>query len=153
MNNNSELLHLKEKILKLENEIHNLTQKLMIDGLTGVFNRRHLEEIEMKKWNNKVCYVSFVDSNRLKLINDEYGHALGDKHLIEIANTLKPFGTVIRYGGDEFVVLSNKPTSLQSTNDFAVGKSIKQIKDDLLSAIKAADKDMYVNKSLSRKKD
>jgi GGDEF domain-containing protein len=150
--NKDEFKKLESKIKELETEIELLTRKLMVDNLTGVFNRRHLEEVEQFKWQDKICYVSFVDSNKLKFINDKLGHSFGDKHLIKIAKYLETFGVVIRYGGDEFIVLSEGQTTLKSTDNFTVGKFIKTKTMTLNQAIINADKEMYKNKVNPREK-
>jgi diguanylate cyclase (GGDEF)-like protein len=84
------------------------------DGLTGAFNRRavdlHLQKaFESARAHNSAVSVLFVDLDHLKELNDVYGHAVGDRCLRLLADTLRShcgdndmFG---RYGGDEFVVI------------------------------------------------
>jgi diguanylate cyclase (GGDEF)-like protein len=85
-----------------------LKQRAYIDSLTGVFNRNYLEEIsdvlELKDY-----IVMLVDIDHFKRINDTYGHEVGDKVLSKFAETIKQNlrrdDIIIRYGGEEFLVL------------------------------------------------
>jgi len=84
------------------------------DGLTGVYNRSYLEltlEHTMKEVhrNNSTVSLLFLDVDDLKRVNDALGHQAGDQLLKEFATLLtsccRETDTVVRYGGDEFVVL------------------------------------------------
>jgi diguanylate cyclase (GGDEF)-like protein len=84
------------------------------DVLTGIPNRRHLEEIgiiELKRASRTGLSLSLliVDVDRFKETNDRHGHAVGDGVLRSVATCirgeLRQMDTVARYGGDEFVVL------------------------------------------------
>jgi diguanylate cyclase (GGDEF)-like protein/PAS domain S-box-containing protein/putative nucleotidyltransferase with HDIG domain len=81
------------------------------DELTGLYNRRFYEE-KMKKINMKRNLpISLImgDLNGLKLINDSFGHAIGDQILIKAANAIKHGcrvnDLVARIGGDEFIIV------------------------------------------------
>jgi PAS domain S-box-containing protein len=81
------------------------------DHLTGLFNRRYLTEA-YKKLNipsNLPLTVMTLDVNGLKLTNDAFGHEMGDRLLIAVADTLrKAFRAneiIARVGGDEFTIL------------------------------------------------
>ena len=79
------------------------------DSLTGVRNRHYLNQI-LDNWPESVAYtgVIFCDLNKLKFTNDNYGHDAGDKLICNFANILRSlFQTedIIRYGGDEFVII------------------------------------------------
>ena len=79
------------------------------DSLTGVRNRHYLNQM-LDNWPESIAYtgVIFCDLNKLKFTNDNYGHDAGDKLICNFANILRSlFQTedIIRYGGDEFVII------------------------------------------------
>lgn len=83
------------------------------DRLTGLFNRFYLDNIKEEIGNSDKGHFTamMLDLNAFKQINDNYGHSEGDEALIASANVIKNavggLGSVIRYAGDEFVVLLN----------------------------------------------
>ncbi|MBF0423070.1 MAG: PleD family two-component system response regulator [Magnetococcales bacterium] len=107
--------------LKLQNDM--LKQLASQDGLTGIANRRRLDEFLNHEWGrairqgNSNLAVIFIDVDYFKKYNDHYGHQAGDECLKQIAAALaagmeRKTDLVARYGGEEFAcVLPN--TSLQ----------------------------------------
>lgn len=90
------------------------TEFLFTDSLTRLYNRAYLKELEQeidRKGPAGSAAVLMLDINRFKSINDEFGHAEGDAALIKVAEILRSsvgaLGCVIRYAGDEFVILIN----------------------------------------------
>lgn len=84
------------------------------DQLTGLYNRRFFEE-ELKRLDterNLPLSLAMVDVNGLKLVNDAFGHKVGDEMLKKIAETVKKEcradDIIARIGGDEFVILLPK---------------------------------------------
>jgi diguanylate cyclase (GGDEF)-like protein len=85
------------------------------DGLTGLANRRTLDEILEREWHRAVrakqpLSVLFVDLDHFKAYNDHYGHQAGDAVLIALGHCLaehvrRPADRVARYGGEEFVAV------------------------------------------------
>ena len=85
-----------------------------IDWLTGLYNRRHFDyllaqEVARAGRYERPLSVLIVDSDNLKIVNDTYGHQAGDHLIATLANVLRTemrlSDTLVRYGGDEFVVL------------------------------------------------
>ncbi|MDR3600535.1 MAG: transporter substrate-binding domain-containing protein [Desulfosporosinus sp.] len=81
------------------------------DRLTGLYNRRFFEE-ELKRLDvarNYPLTLVMADVNGLKLINDSFGHAIGDELLINVAKVLRKGcrrdDIIARLGGDEFIIL------------------------------------------------
>jgi diguanylate cyclase (GGDEF)-like protein len=84
------------------------------DPLTRLFNRRRFleraqQEIAKAQEAGDSFSILFLDVNELKRINDSYGHLAGDALLRAVANAIvdavRGEDTVVRYGGDEFIVL------------------------------------------------
>jgi diguanylate cyclase (GGDEF)-like protein/PAS domain S-box-containing protein len=84
------------------------------DPLTGVFNRHALAEILENEISRARRYehpigILMIDVNRFKEVNDTYGHEMGDRVLCQVAEALRQSvrgsDVVVRYGGDEFLVL------------------------------------------------
>ena len=84
------------------------------DGLTGLYNRRRMLEllesaVDEAARREQCVGLLFIDLNGFKSINDEYGHAAGDKILTAVATRIaarvRNSDVVCRYGGDEFVVV------------------------------------------------
>ncbi len=105
--------HLREEIkrIRLEEE---LKREAIQDPLTGLYNRRYFNESLQKEVEKCTRYekpLSFLmmDVDRFKEINDRYSHQTGDRVLRKVANLLvenvRDADTVVRYGGDEFLVM------------------------------------------------
>lgn len=83
------------------------------DHLTGIYNRAYLDQIkrESDKKKNGAITAIMIDLNDFKSINDRFGHNIGDQALIDTASILRKtigdIGSVIRYAGDEFVIIIN----------------------------------------------
>ncbi|TKB56788.1 GGDEF domain-containing protein [Ferrimonas aestuarii] len=116
---------LQELNLTLEEKVNQRTQELLkanthleelslTDTLTQLPNRRHGMQTLARLWQEgeatgQPVSVMLVDADYFKLVNDNYGHAIGDKVLKELARTLegalRTDDMVCRLGGDEFLVL------------------------------------------------
>ena len=100
---------------KLVEVTDRLQQLVNIDGLTGLANRRYLDEIVDREWNRSArnkSPLSFVifDVDHFKLYNDTYGHTAGDDCLRRLADACRSVlhrstDVVARYGGEEFAVV------------------------------------------------
>ena len=170
MNFSQALLSQIERIEKIKN----LSTE---DELTGLYNRRYfmkeliLESIAADRYKNKFC-VAFFDMDNLKLLNDVYGHGVGDKAIKIIAriirDNIRKTDIAARLGGDEFAVifkncskdaiedriknikqLIEKESELQLPKKIRVSCGIAVYPDDTTSLdelIKIADMRMYEEK-------
>ena len=85
------------------------------DVLTGLYNRRYFDDAFDREWkrsgrNNSLLSVIMFDIDHFKIINDNFGHQVGDEYLKKTASVLKSvfkrdYDIVARYGGEEFIVL------------------------------------------------
>ncbi len=79
------------------------------DDLTGLINRQHASSQIRSLSRDDVFSLLFIDLDRFKIVNDTFGHAIGDEVLVTIANRLRPKlptkATLSRWGGDEFLVI------------------------------------------------
>lgn len=92
----------------------------MVDALTGLYNRRWLED-SLPRFVNRFTRskgpltVLMVDVDHFKRVNDEHGHPAGDSVLVAVAHALRaavrPTDLVARYGGEEFVIILPETSS------------------------------------------
>ena len=138
------------------------------DPLTGLVNRRALPAILRESFDSGAT-IFFFDVNDFKDINDSYGHHTGDDCLKRFARVLqasfRPDDHVIRYAGDEFVVVAPavEPESIADRLDtlrerlkfeqtsgpplrFSVGHSYLPPHGDAETALRQADQAMYKDK-------
>ena len=96
-----------------EYHIRCIEENAKVDALTGLHNRRWLEEMytrELKRSNAGNLHLSafMVDIDHFKRINDSYGHLVGDQVLIAVSKVilacLRPTDMPVRYGGEEFTI-------------------------------------------------
>lgn len=125
---------LMEKILKragFRSEMDEIRSMALHDTLTALPNRTHLEtqidkSIAQAKRNNRLAAMLFIDLDNFKQINDIQGHKAGDQLLVSVSQTLKsklrPYDTLARWGGDEFVVLIPDLTDAQQAH--SIGKKL-----------------------------
>ncbi len=112
--------------LAIEHNRAELMEKMAYtDGLTELANRSafHKKEKNIRSTGTP-CMIVQLDINNLKTVNDVYGHAEGDKHIIAAADTIKSafgdIGECFRTGGDEFVVIA--PNAQADAIEAAIGK-------------------------------
>ncbi len=161
-------------------EVKNLAY---IDELTGLYNIRYFEEVLKREINkgtsNNIFSILFMDLDHFKEVNDNFGHLVGSKLLVEVGRVIK--GCVrenditVRYGGDEFCVLLTQ-TGLEDAKNIAerIRKTIEshrfmsrenlnirltvcigiavypQHSTSLLGIIEKADNAMYAGKNSTR---
>ena len=165
---------------KLRVEIEKLKESVYKDELTHVYNRKwihdnHLNEDATTFKDSGT--LGIIDLNYFKLVNDTHGHIIGDKVLIFIANQLKQSKhEIIRYGGDEFIILFGKNISQEKAKNilhdiretviakklkannhlfrtsFSIGVTSYKEGETLASVIETADKSMYEDKIVIKKR-
>jgi len=153
------------------------------DVLTGLPTRYGLE-IEFNQFrktcqrNNMQCYVGIIDVDHFKLVNDTYGHPVGDIALRHLADTLRRViranETLLRFGGEEFLVLlqcesadaanaaaqriveavrtTPVPTPHEDLLALTITLGLAQVgeNDEINQAIERADKALYAGKHSGR---
>jgi diguanylate cyclase (GGDEF)-like protein len=155
-------------------EIEKLKENMYKDELTSVYNRKWLNDIYLKDNSNELNtsgVLGIIDLNYFKIINDTFGHVVGDKVLIFIANQLKSTKeAIVRYGGDEFMILFSNSVSPAGATDqlneiresilhkhlklkessfrtsFSFGVCKFSAGDSLVHVTEIADKNMYQDK-------
>jgi diguanylate cyclase (GGDEF)-like protein len=100
---------------ELEKARDRLEKQALMDGLTGVANRRCFDQQFASEWRRAqrtqlALSLLLIDIDHFKKLNDTYGHLVGDECLIQVAHTLRdalgrPGDLLARYGGEEFVAL------------------------------------------------
>lgn len=139
---------LKKRIKELEQENKKLTRLAFFDPLTATYNRTWFN---YNIHSNSKEFLVIVDLNNLKGINDTLGHQKGDNYILQTVKTLKSFGNVVRYGGDEFIVLCkskkafDKLIALKNTT-FSKGGAQPEEYASIAKAIAIADKRLYEDK-------
>ncbi len=98
------------------------------DQLTGLYNRRFLEE-ELKRTENQPVSIIYASINGLRIINDAFGQESGDSLIQQIAETLKANcssdDVIARTGGEEFVIM------LRKTKRLFIEKFVNQLKQQI----------------------
>jgi len=155
-----------------------LEQFAAIDELTAVYNRRAglellKEAYHFAKRKQQPLTIAFVDVDKLKVVNDNFGHQTGDSFLKEVVELLRKHlrksDSVSRFGGDEFLVILSECTRNEAQTIFKrIEEDMEQInrserlftfsfsygiaeassthEESVHQLIAAADERMYVNK-------
>jgi len=132
------------------------------DRLTKLYNRNWWELYAKVKMNNKTLYLSIIDLDDLKEVNDSRGHLCGDELLQTFSLWLKklfPKADICRLGGDEFLIITkNEPIeqlfelSKKRSFHFSFGCCHKLPVMSMSEALKKADINMYRMKSWHKEK-
>ncbi|MDD3595283.1 GGDEF domain-containing protein [Sulfuricurvum sp.] len=177
LNNNMEKLkEVIEETKKLRFEIYELQKIVYEDPLTKSYTRKWFDDTYLANHDRLLLRgegtLVLIDINKFKAINDIYGHLVGDKVLAHVALKLKESGgRVVRYGGDEFLLIFDQTHSLDQIENkmkdmlnywkktsfktdqqnfkisFAYGIAIFTIGSNVEDVINTADKAMYLHKT------
>ncbi|MCX7823302.1 MAG: diguanylate cyclase [Syntrophobacterales bacterium] len=91
-----------------------LKEQSILDPLTGLYNRRYLEDFLKREYSRAIrggfpVAILMVDIDHFKEVNDQFGHIIGDEVLKHLANILRGFfrlsDLICRYGGEEFLIV------------------------------------------------
>lgn len=167
----------------LEKELREFRDLAMIDQLTGLKNRRYADTLLQAKLvelkNHELPFgILFIDIDHFKQVNDHYGHRTGDIVLQMVARTLinntRPSDVIIRWGGEEIVVVlvgnldttklkyvANKLRILVEQSNIlnegrtlsvtvSIGATLARDEDDPNSLMIRADQLMYFSKNAGR---
>ena len=105
----------RQKLIEEVREKEAYQELALLDGLTGIYNRRYFDEILHREVERAVRYpqkfsLLMIDIDDFKKYNDIYGHQAGDKVLKEVAQTIyyrtRNIDFAARYGGEEFVIIT-----------------------------------------------
>jgi diguanylate cyclase (GGDEF)-like protein/PAS domain S-box-containing protein len=158
-----------------------LTKEATVDPLTNVYNRiyfnKHIHQIlENNHTNNIKTGIIIFDIDKFKLVNDTYGHDIGDNILKQVTSLVKQHtrddDKIIRWGGEEFIIIvhidqesvicsiSEHLRSVIEENNFdtvdqitcSFGGAVHTMEHDILATIKEADKRLYQAKNSGRNK-
>lgn len=156
-----------------------LEEKTIHDKLTGAFNREYFEQniqhfIDHTQRLSNYLGIAFVDVDYFKLVNDTYGHDVGDIFLQELVNLIeihiKNDDRLIRWGGEEFIILSHVPSleaftkqlerlrTLVEHHEFeivghktcSIGATLYQKDEPIDQSIKRSDQALYKAKESGR---
>ncbi len=162
----------------LEDSNEELETSSMTDPLTGLFNKGYYEMILPKMIAAHHQYglplaAIFVDIDHFKSINDNYGHDMGDKALVALSDRLQRSfrkEEIIRFGGEEFLILLSVPafTAVRRIEavrqeiekmvtegiSFTISAGVAEYDDEMADhdLAKAADEQMYRAKTTGRNK-
>ncbi len=143
------------RIKKLQDELDEANKRLkklsITDGLTGLFNHRHIQQLLRDEWQrtqrtDEPLAVVMLDLDKFKQVNDTYGHPTGDVILYETArileDTAREIDMVGRYGGEEFVGI------LPNTDEDAAAQFAERVRKRVESHV-FRDEDTEVRMTMS----
>ena len=132
------------------------------DLLCNCYNRNFIEDKLKNYYKDQQIYISIIDINNFKQINDTYGHFAGDNALISLVDLLKEtnqFEYVCRFGGDEFILVHKIPVEFriykelfrqQTGHSFSSGTMLKKKEESFDVILSIADRKLYEEKDKSK---
>jgi two-component system, cell cycle response regulator len=137
---------LQDDLKRKSDEIRGVLAKVAVlsvtDPLTGLYNRRHFEELLESEFKKALRYKTplscmMIDIDHFKVVNDTHGHAVGDAVITDIAQIIRQnirnVDTPCRWGGEEFIVLT--PMTAKAFVEQSARRILKCISDHVFTAI------------------
>lgn len=169
----------KELAKELELKNISLSERVSIDNLTGIKNRYYFderikEEVDLAKRQKVSFSLLLFDLDHFKLVNDNFGHDVGDKVLKRVTDAvskiIRSYDIFARWGGEEFVVLMPNTTEAEAVTaaekirktvedishpdiekiTISIGIAIWEADDDVDQIFVKADKALYTAKNQGR---
>ena len=169
----------KELAKELELKNISLSERVSIDNLTGIKNRYYFderikEEVDLAKRQKVSFSLLLFDLDHFKLVNDNFGHDIGDKVLKRVTDAvskiIRSYDIFARWGGEEFVVLMPNTTEAEAVLaaekirkavediihpdiekiTISIGIAIWEVDDDVDQIFVKADKALYTAKNQGR---
>jgi diguanylate cyclase (GGDEF)-like protein len=144
-----------------------LLEESMLDALTGIGNRRHADRALATVGPGDG--LAMIDLDHFKKVNDQYGHAVGDRVLFDLANylatTIRDGDTVARFGGEEFLIVMKRVgdqagatierlaqgwRDLDPVTSFSAGVAVHFDQEQAAETLARADAAMYDAKRAGR---
>lgn len=125
---------LKDKELKLKDANKQLKLLSSIDKLTGIYNRRKIDEVLTKEYDRSsrtgdVFSLAMLDIDHFKSVNDNFGHQVGDVVISDISklitNSIRKVDVVGRWGGEEFLII------IPNTQSYGMKISVEKIRKNI----------------------
>ncbi len=113
-----------QSVIKLENKNRELSELALVDNLTNLSNRHYFDHdieflIATTNRNKSKLTMLMIDLDRFKLVNDTFGHLVGDNVLKQTAqilkNSVRATDRVYRWGGEEFIIITPETSNSQAT--------------------------------------
>jgi two-component system, cell cycle response regulator len=137
---------LQDELKRKSDEIRDMLAKVAVlsvtDPLTGLYNRRHFEELLGSEFKKALRFKTplscmMIDIDHFKVVNDTYGHAVGDAVIKDIAQVIRQnirdVDTPCRWGGEEFIVLT--PMTAKAFVEQLAQRILKCISDHVFTGI------------------
>ncbi len=134
-----ELIARVSNTLTISDMFKKINKMAMTDYLTGLYNRAYFYQagehlLAVSNRGNYPLSLCMIDIDNFKLLNDKYGHNVGDQALIHVANTIKKIlrksDILVRFGGEEFIILLSNSSPKEAYE--TMQKITKKVSDSTL---------------------